>query len=183
MLESCKDIECKIVQIAFNGNVKTSGLLKLYRNGIELPTARRIWIDFVVLNDEKTPYRVDSLYERNGIAYDVVITDDKDRKYYDGYKKRMRQTYYAEKHGLPLPADTIELERLAELDRKANEEYLRKKAAEERKHPKTEPIIRPWQRKRAWEIIRHHPGWYDNNKEYTDRELLDVLYEFRHLCN
>lgn len=118
------DIECRVVQIAHSmTGGEAGGLIKLYRDGIELPTARKIWVDFVIINDKNTPYRVDSLSIHNGIAYDVVITDDKGKLcFYDGYRKRMRQTYYAEKHGLALPADTIELNRIAEEEKKKWEE-------------------------------------------------------------
>ena len=109
--ESCKNIECRVARIATDHGRKTGCLLKLYRNGVELPTARQIWIDFVVTNDETTPYIVKSCTEINGTAYDVTITDTKGLVFYDGWKRRMRQTDYARKHNLEVPADTIAIEK------------------------------------------------------------------------
>ena len=110
MLESCKNVECKVVKIAYDRGRKTGCLLKLYRNGVELPTARNIWIDFVIINDETTPYHVDFMYEINGKAYDVIIVDDQGTVYYNGLRRRERQNAWALTHGQPLPADTQEIE-------------------------------------------------------------------------
>lgn len=41
--ETCKDIEVRVAKIAKNAAGRRTGcLLKLYRNGVELPTARNI---------------------------------------------------------------------------------------------------------------------------------------------
>jgi hypothetical protein len=110
MLESCKDIEVRVARIARDRGRKTGCLLKLYRNGAELPTARNIWVDFVLINDENTPYKVDFLYEINGKAYDVIIVDDQGTVYYNGLRRREHQNAWALSHGQPLPADTQEIE-------------------------------------------------------------------------
>lgn len=108
--EACKDIECRVVKTAHDKGRKTGGLIKLYRNGVELPTFRNVWIDFVLINDENTRYLCSSCMEIDGKAYDVVIEDEQGRVYYDGWKRRERQTYYAERNGQSTPADTLIIE-------------------------------------------------------------------------
>lgn len=155
------DIECRVVQIAHSKTGgEAGGLIKLYRDGVELPTARKIWVDFVITNDKNTPYRVYSLSIHNGIAYDVVITDDKGKFcFYDGYRKRMRQTYYAEKHGLALPADTIELNRITEEEKKKWEEEAP-------------------QREAACQANRHNNAMY-NNAMFSKKRMMERWFKDR----
>ncbi|MBQ2498520.1 MAG: hypothetical protein II523_00765 [Bacteroidales bacterium] len=176
--ESCKNIECRVARIATDHGRKTGCLLKLYRNGVELPTARQIWIDFVVTNDETTPYIVKSCTEINGTAYDVTITDTKGMVFYDGWKRRMRQTDYARKHNLEVPADTIAIEKYHDLMREAAETFKQHQPTTK----STVSIISQTGREQAWRFIKNHPGWYDQNKSYTDEELRDILNEMRDLC-
>ena len=119
LVELNKDIECRVVQVTYNSTGhKAAGLVKLLKDGVEIPTARKIWVDFVITNDENTPYHVYTYELYNGVAYDVTISDEEGKViYYDGHAKRLRQNEYARKHNLPLPADTIEMERQQELQR------------------------------------------------------------------
>lgn len=179
---TCRDIEVRVAKIAYDKGRKTGCQLKLYRNGTELPTARNIWVDFVIINDENTAYRVERCTELDGTAYDVVIADDKGRIYYDGWKKRMRQTDYAQKHGLSEPADTAAINLINERLRKDNEAH-RLRCFEEEK-PKT-PIISEIGRRKARAFIAQHPKRYNERSPYSfsDRELKDVLLEMREIYN
>ena len=90
--ELCNDIECRVAKIARDKGRNTGGLIKLYRNGVELPTFRNVWIDFVLINDENTRYLCSSCMEIGGKAYDVVIEDEQGHVYYDGWKRREERT-------------------------------------------------------------------------------------------
>lgn len=132
LVELNKDIECRVVQVTYNNSGhKAAGLVKLFKDGVEIPTARKIWVDFVITNDENTPYHVYTYELYNGVAYDVTISDEEGKVfYYDGHAKRLRQNKYARKHNLPLPADTIEMERQQELQR---QEAIRLRQEEQEK--------------------------------------------------
>lgn len=180
--ETCKDIEVRVAKIAYDAGRRTGCLLKLYRNGVELPTARNIWIDFVLINDENTAYRVERCTELDGTAYDVVIADEEGRIHYDGYARRIRQTAYAQKHGQPEPADTTAINLINERLRKDDEAFRLRRMEEDR--PKT-PVISEIERKRARAFIAQQPQWYDGRSPYSfsDRELKDVLIEMREIHN
>lgn len=177
-LESCKNIECRVARIATDHGRKTGCLLKLYRNGVELPTARQIWIDFVVTNDETTPYIVKSCTEINGTAYDVTITDTKGMVFYDGWKRRMRQTDYARRHNLEVPADTILIE-------KHNEE-IRSVPCNPVSISKPR-FLSPTAKARAHNFIRSHQNWDEfrgrDINSFTDDELRKVLTTMREMYN
>ena len=165
-----KDIECRIVRRAKDGR---SGLLKLYRNGVELPTRRNVWIDFVLINNADTHYNVAKLTELNGKAYDVIITDDDDVVHYNGVLKRERQTWCARKFGQPIPEDTLELE-----------EHWRQQEEYRKAHPIQNIHIDPWDKmsiqKREWIkwFIDQHPSWFNNRpaSEFSNKELYDAYY-------
>ena len=148
-----KDIECRIVRRSKDGR---SGLLKLYRDGVELPTRRNIWIDFLWINNADTKYEVAKIKEINGKAYDVIICDDKGIIHYNGELKRQRQTWVAQKLGQPVPEDTLE-----------SEEYCRQQQEYYEAHP-IESI----------HISDQHPSWFDNKpaSKFSNKELYDAYY-------
>lgn len=165
-----KDIECRIVRRSKDGR---SGLLKLYRDGVELPTRRNIWIDFIWINNAETKYEVAKIKEINGKAYDVIICDDKGIIHYNGELKRQRQTWVAQKLGQPVPEDTLEIE-----------EYCRQQREYYEAHPIESIHISPWDkmhpRKREWIkwFIDQHPSWFNNRpaSEFSNKELYDAYY-------
>ncbi len=160
-----KEIECKVAHIAKRNGINTGCQLKLYRNGVELRTARKIWIDFIIINNEVTPYFVASYTECNGILYDVKITDEEGTIcYYNGWKRRMAQTYYAEKHGEPLPADTVELRRQVELEERRYQqeksttwEEIRETQRKRERHQAARRI-----RARMWDC------WFKNRPDHIE---------------
>lgn len=175
----CKEIECKIVRVAHDRGRKTGGLLKLYRDGVEIPTARNIWINFIIINDETTPYHVDSMNLINGKAYDVVIVDGGGLCHYNGLRKRLQQTAYAIQHGEPLPADTQEIYDY-------NEEQ-RRKAEAEQKIEMPDLSHRLFGRARHWclsqlsdpskqELYRKKYSLRRGDK-FTEEQLYDIFYE------
>ena len=135
MREPIKDIECRVARLLQDNGRVYGCQLKLYRNGVELPTARKINIDFIIVNNAETVYYVTKYTKINGKLYDVRIEDESGLCHYDGWMKRQRQTYYAKKHGLPLPQDTIEIERQTELE-KENEKKHAEELAEKEKQAK-----------------------------------------------
>lgn len=118
------DVECKVAAVARDTDGRpVSGLIKLYRDGDELKTARKVWVDFVVINNADTVYHVASMTVYDGTAYDVVIVDDAGICHYNGYKKRMAQERYAREHGTRRPFDSIMIEEaIARQQRRVNTE-------------------------------------------------------------
>ena len=175
----CKEIVCKIVRVAHDRGRKTGGLLKLYRHGVEIPTARNIWINFIIINDETTPYHVDSMNLINGKAYDVVIVDGDGLCHYNGLRKRLQQTAYAMQHGEPLPADTLELD--------AYNEECRRRAAAAPKVEKPDMSRRLRGNARHWTLAQlSNPsknGFYKkkfnvpNDTKFTEEQLYEIFWD------
>ena len=167
------DIECRIVKTTQDGR---SGLLKLYRNGVELPTRRSIWIDFVIINNKDTKYHVADILEIDGKAYDVTVTDDRDIVHYNGELRRLRQTSYAKQHGQPLPEDTLEIR--AYCERMSKETEAIKPQAE---------TLQPWDcmslRTHKWvrHIVDAHPDWFDKPfSEMTNKDVYDAVFHIKY---
>ncbi len=159
------EIECKVAHIAKRNGINTGCQLKLYRNGVELQTARKIWIDFIIINNEATPYFVASFKEYNGILYDVKITDEEGTTcFYNGWKRRMAHNHYAEKHGQPLPADTIEMRRQEKLE----EERYEKEKAEKAEELKAAELKMAKHRQARRIRARMNDCWFRNRPDHVE---------------
>lgn len=173
------DIECRIVRLSKDGH---SGLLKLYRNGVELPTRRNVWIDFAIINNKDTHYNCAGMLEIDGKAYDVIITDDNGICHYNGELKRERQTFCAQKYGEPIPEDTLEIR-----------EYWAKRREQEAKEAASLPAVEitrmlsPNARRVARNFILRHSHWNEYQgrdiDSFTDDELRQALVEMKDFCN
>lgn len=166
-----EDIECRIVKTTRD---RRSGLLKLYRNGVELPTRRNIWIDFVIINNKDTRYQCAKMLEINGKAYDVVICDDKGVVYYNGALKRERQTYCAKKYGQPIPEDTIEIQQYYENKRNTQSE------TENIEHLNGWDYIPERTRTFVESFVTRHPDWFGKPfSEMTNKDIYDAYWFIR----